>query len=124
MAPPGRSHHLGLDLGATNVKWVVVERAGKSWSILERGQFPTSAGDGADAVMERMTAQAERGRAAWPGLETVGVGVPGLYDAATGTTTFLPNLPPGWERRQVVGPMQARIGLPVRLVNDVHHLGV
>ena len=124
MASHGRSRHFGLDLGATNVKWVVVERAGNDWSILERGQFPTSASDGADAVMERMTGQAEQGRAAWPDLATVGVGVPGLYDAATGATTFLPNLPPGWEQRQVTGPMRARVGLPVRLINDARAFGL
>jgi glucokinase len=120
----GRSRHLGLDLGATNVKWAVVERARDEWSVLERGQFPTAATDGADAVIDRMIRQAERGRAAWPDLSTVGVGVPGLYDAADGVTTFLPNLPPDWERRSVGGPMQARLGLPVRLINDARAFGL
>jgi glucokinase len=106
------------------VKWAVLERAGDDWSVLERGQFPTSAADGADAVIERMTGQVERGLAAWPDLATVGVGVPGLYDAADGVTTFLPNLPPGWERRPVAGPMRARLGLPVRLINDARAFGL
>lgn len=120
----GRSRHLGLDLGATNVKWAVAERAGDDWAILERGQFPTSAGDGADAVIERMADQAERARSAWPDLRTVGVGVPGLFDAELGIATFLPNLPPDWERRPVAGPMRDRLGLPVRIINDARAFGL
>jgi glucokinase len=124
MASEVRSRHLGLDLGATNVKWAVLERAGDEWSLLERGQFPTAASDGADAVIERMGDQAERARDAWPDLSTVGVGLPGLYDASAGIATFLPNLPPDWERRPVAGPMRARLGLSVRLINDARAFGL
>jgi glucokinase len=124
MAPGDRSRHLGLDLGATNVKWAVLERAGDEWSVLDRGQFSNSAADGAEAVIERMSLQAERARAAWPDLATVGIGVPGLFEAATGITAFLPNLPPDWERRPVGEPMQARLRLPVRLVNDARAFGL
>lgn len=125
MAPAaGRTRHLGLDLGATNVKWAVLERAGDDWSVLERGQFPTSAADGADAVIERMAGQAEHARDTWPDLATVGVGIPGLFDAVEGIATFTPNLPPDWERRPVAGPIRARLGLPVRLINDARAFGL
>jgi glucokinase len=124
MASESRSRHLGLDLGATNVKWAVLERAGDEWSALDRGQFPTSASDGADTVIERMGDQAERARDAWPDLSTVGIGVPGLYDATEGIVTFVPNLPPDWERRPLTGPISARLGLPVRLINDARAFGL
>lgn len=119
-----RTRHLGLDLGATNVKWAVLERIGDDWSVLERGQFPTSAADGADAVITRMAGQAEQARETWPDLATVGVGIPGLFDAAQGIATFTPNLPADWERRPVAGPLQARLGLPVRLINDARAFGL
>ena len=124
MESKARSRHLGLDLGASNVKWAVLELAGGEWSTLDRGQFPTSATDGADAVIERMADAAERARGDRPDLASVGVGVPGLFDAAGGVTTFLPNLPPDWERRPVAGPMRARLGLPVRLINDARAFGL
>lgn len=120
----GRTRHLGLDLGATNVKWAVLERDGDDWTVLERGQFPTSAADGADAVIERMAGQAEHARETWPDLATVGVGIPGLFDPVEGIATFTPNLPPDWERRPVVAPLRAHLGLPVRLINDARAFGL
>jgi glucokinase len=124
MAPEGRSRHLGLDLGATNVKWAVLERGDAAWTVLDRGQFPTSASDGADSVIERMGDQADRARDAWPEMSSVGVGLPGLFDASEGIATFLPNLPADWEQRPVAGPMHARLGLPVALLNDARAFGL
>jgi glucokinase len=124
VASEARSRHLGLDLGATNVKWAILEHAGADWSVLDRGQFPTSASDGADAVIERMADQADRARDAWPDLSTIGIGVPGLFDATQGTVTFVPNLPRDWELRPMVAPMHARTGLPVRLINDARAFGL
>lgn len=124
MPDQGGSRHLGLDLGATNIKWAALERAGDAWSVLDRGQVPTGGSEGADAVIGRMMALAEHARSEWPVIGSVGVGVPGLYDAATGSTTFIPNLPPGWSGRPVAGPMGTTLGLPVALINDARAFGL
>ena len=118
------SRHLGLDLGATNVKWAALERRGDAWTVLDRGQVPTQGRDGADAVIARMSELAERARNEWPGIATVGVGVPGLYEAETGVATFLPNLPTDWAGQPVAAPMRARLGLPVSLINDARAFGL
>lgn len=118
------SRHFGLDLGATNIKWAALERSGDAWSVLDLGQVPTRATDGADAVVARMVALAEQARRDWPGIGSVGVGVPGLFDAASGVTTFLPNLPPDWIGHAVTEPMRARLGLPVELINDARAFGL
>ena len=124
MATADRSSHLGLDLGATNVKWAVVDRDDESWSITDRGQFPTAAADGADAVLQRMADLAERAVTERPVIGTIGVALPGLFDASSGVATFLPNLPPDWEGHQVVDPIHSRLGLPVTLVNDARAFGL
>jgi len=124
MPAGGTSRHLGLDLGATNLKWAVLERDGETWTSLEHGQLPTDASEGADAVLGRMAGTARQAMAGWPDIASVGVGVPGLFDADTGTTTFLPNLPPDWTDRPVAGPLEQRIGLPVRLINDARAFGL
>ena len=118
------SRHLGLDLGATNVKWAALERRGDGWSVLDRGQVPTKGEDGAEAVIARMSELAARARSEWPDIATIGVGVPGLYEAETGVATFLPNLPTDWAGEPVAEPMRARLGLPVRLINDARAFGL
>ena len=124
MLPAARTWHLGLDLGATNVKWAVVERDAEAWAVADRGQAPTAAADGADSVLRRMADLGARAVAVRPEITTVGIGLPGLFDAATGIATFLPNLPPDWERRDVVGPIRERLGLPVTPVNDARAFGL
>lgn len=118
------SRHLGLDLGATNLKWALLERQGDAWSIRDRGQIPTGADDGTDAVLDRMAGLVRETTARADAPGTVGVGVPGLYDAERGTTTFLPNLPPEWTGLPVVAELERRVGLPVRLVNDARAFGL
>ena len=123
--PPGdHTRHLGLDLGATNLKWAVLERNDETWTNLDHGQLPTDAAAGADAVLGRMAETAAQARSRWSGIESVGLGVPGLFDAEAGTTTFLPNLPPDWTGLPVAGPLSERVGLPVRLINDARAFGL
>jgi len=124
MPAAGPSRHLGLDLGATNLKWAVLERDDESWTRLDHGQLPTDAEEGAGAVLARMAATAAEARSRWPVIESVGLGVPGLYDAEAGITTFLPNLPPDWADLPVAAPLAERTGLPVRLINDARAFGL
>jgi glucokinase len=122
--PPGASRHLGLDLGATNLKWTVVELAGKTWQALDRGQVPTRVAGGPDAIVGQL---GEMGRAAmetWPGVVTAGVGIPGLYDPHQGTTRFLVNLPGDWDGRAVAAPVASVLGVPVALINDARAFGL
>lgn len=117
------SRHLGLDLGATNVKWSVIEHAGAAWRTLDRGQIRTPA-DGPEAVVAGLV---EVGRASmdrWPDVRSVGVGVPGLYDADTGAARFLPNLPGEWNGRPIAAPVGDALRLPTSLINDARAFGL
>ncbi|MBA2633476.1 MAG: ROK family protein [Chloroflexi bacterium] len=124
MSHENGSRHFGLDLGATNLKWAALERTDEAWSVLDQGQVPTRAADGVDAVLGRMAQLVEQKRMEWPGIGSLGVGVPGLFDAAVGATTFVPNLPPGWRGHPVAGPLRERLGLPVGLINDARAFGL
>jgi glucokinase len=101
---------LGLDLGGTRIKWVVLEDGGAMGS----GEVETQAADGPEAVIGRLVAA---GRDAGP-VDAVGIGVPGLFDDATGSTTFLVNVPGEWAGRPVAGPVGEALGVPARLIND------
>lgn len=118
------SRHLGLDLGATNLKWVVLEDDDGRWRALDRGQVPTGAPDGAERVIRRMADAASAACDRWPGVRTLGVGVPGLYRAADGVTTFLPNLGADWEGQPLGAPLREALGIPVTLINDARAFGL
>ena len=112
------SRHLGLDLGGTYVKWVVLESAPQGSRTVATGRADTNTTAGPVGVVDQL---AELGRAAAAkagGVATVGVGVPGLHDPATGRTRFLPNIPGDWAGIPVVDRVKAAVGLPTVLIND------
>ena len=112
------SRHLGLDLGGTFIKWVVVESTPQGTRTVATGKAATNANGGPGRVVDQL---AELGRAAAAEVgtvATVGVGVPGLHDPATGRTRFLPNIPGDWAGVPVVDPVKAALGVPTVLIND------
>lgn len=120
----GQVHHLGLDLGGTNIKWAVLARADDAWSTIGTGQAATHAEDGEHAVVARLADAARVAMAEHGETTSVGVGVPGLYDPDRGTTEFLVNFPGGWHGVPVAGPLRDALGLPVSLINDARAFGL
>jgi glucokinase len=58
-------------------------------------------------------------------VATAGVGIPGLYDPAHGTTRFLVNIPGPWDGHPVAAPVSAALGgIPVALINDARAFGL
>jgi glucokinase len=122
--PAPTSRHLGLDLGGTNIKWVVVERERDEWRVLDRDQVATAASEGPDAVVARLVEVGAEAISRSPGCLSVGIGIPGLYDPAAGTTRFLVNIPGAWAGKPVAEPVGAALGLPAVLINDARAFGV
>jgi glucokinase len=122
------SRHLGLDLGATNLKWAVVARTNVGWNTIARDQLPTRLVTDVADIPAAVTAQlgdvAAAAAADWGPLASIGIGVPGLYDPVAGTTRFLVNLPGPWAGQPLAGPVAERTGLPVYLINDARAFGL
>ncbi|HEV7603486.1 MAG TPA: ROK family protein [Candidatus Limnocylindrales bacterium] len=121
---PPATRHLGLDLGGTNIKWVAVEHAAGAWRVLDRDQVTTPTAEGPDAIVERLATVGAEAVVRNPGVATVGIGIPGLYDPATGATRFLVNIPGAWAGKAVAGPIGAALGLPASLINDARAFGL
>jgi glucokinase len=102
---------LGLDLGATNIKRVLLEND----RVVERDSQPTRSEEGVGAVLDRLVALA---REAGP-VGSVGVALPGLVDSE-GRAVLLPNLHGDWVGQTIAEPLQRALGRPVRLLNDGH----
>jgi glucokinase len=116
--------HLGIDLGGTNCKWVVLEQSDDDWTVLDRGQVMTAAADGPDAVIGRFVDIGRAARERWPELCTIGIGVPGLYDPLTGDARFLVNFPGGWRGVPIGPPVCDALGVPTALINDARAFGL
>ena len=121
---PSVSRHLGLDLGGTNIKWVVAEHEVGTWRVIDRGQVATISADGPDAVVSRLGNVGHEAMGRSTGVVSVGVGIPGLYDPVAGTTRFLVNFPGHWPGVPVAGPVGVALGLPAPLINDARAFGL
>lgn len=118
------SRHLGIDLGGTNIKWAVVEHDAGTWRTLGRDHVATPTAAGPDAVVARLASVGAEAIERWAGVSSIGIGVPGLYDATTGVARFLPNFPGAWAGRPVAGPVGDALGLPAALINDARAFGL
>lgn len=109
---------LGLDLGGTNIKTVILEAGDGGYRTVASSTAPTHADRGPAAVVDRLV---ELGRAAIEvhgPVDAVGLGIPGLFDRSTGTAVLVPNLPGPWPGHPLRDPLSSGLGVPVTLVND------
>ena len=111
---------IGIDLGATNIKVAVVDRAA---AVLAKRVAPLATDKTPDAVVDQM-AELVAGVVAEAGVAReriagVGLGSPGPLDLRNGTVIRPANLP-GWSDVPIRTILAERIGLPVTLDNDVN----
>jgi glucokinase len=110
----------GIDLGGTKIQAVVVDDDGAVQGE-SRHPTPTSGGpsDVAHAMAAAVTEAAQAAGVEPSALEAVGVGSPGVVDAAAGTVAGARNLP-GWEGSfDLRSALADALGTPVALGNDV-----
>lgn len=105
---------VGVDVGGTTVKGLVVTREGEVLRSIEGIDTPTSgsrdvAAVAADTVRDLLTGL--------PADTPVGVCVPGIVDEAAGVGVFSANL--GWRDAPLRDLVSERLGRPVALGHDV-----
>ena len=112
---------VGVDIGGTKTEAVAVDAAG---SIVAQLRLPT--GFGADAVVgstvDVITQLAALAGVEARDFESIGVGIPGAVDTASGRVTHAVNL--GLNGLDLGGELTARLGVPVRVENDVNAAAV
>lgn len=107
---------IGLDLGGTQIRAALVDRAG---NVVERQAVATAATAGPQVVADQLAAMA---RAVSEGIAAdrlAGVGIcsPGPLDAANGKIIWAPTLA-GFHEIPISEMLQERLDLPVLLEND------
>lgn len=107
----------GADLGGTTVSIALAERDG---TIVAEAKIPTDSHEGPERVLARISDQVlALADEAGSRPAAFGLGVPGLVDLKSGTTKFLPNMPPTqWRDVEVAKLVGARLGCSVNLLND------
>ncbi|MFE5671224.1 ROK family protein [Agromyces sp. NPDC056523] len=117
---------LGIDIGGTKTAAVAI---GEDGELSDQVRMPT--GFGAEAVVETAMRTVER-MSQLAGVEphafhSIGIGIPGSVDSATGRVTHAVNL--GLEGLDLGPRLAERLGVDVRVENDVkaaalgaHHL--
>jgi glucokinase len=110
---------IGLDIGGTKIEAVAVDGDDLVVSALRR-----SAGHGGEQVLDNAVRAVEElvGRLHQPVVASVGVGIPGMVDPATGTVQHAVNL--GIDGFPFGAGLEARLGVPVALENDVNAAAV
>ncbi|NIJ05198.1 ROK family protein [Frigoribacterium faeni] len=111
---------IGLDIGGTKIDAVAVDDALASRAPVHRVRL--ASGYGADEVVGNAV-EAVRHLAALTGvppqaLDSIGVGVPGVVDPATGRVAHAVNL--GLVDVPLGDELARRVGAPVRVENDVN----
>lgn len=111
---------LAVDLGATHARLAVTDLAG---TVLAEHGEQIAIGHGPQVVLDRVVEVGRRLMATagrpMADLVSVGVGLPGPVDHATGRPTN-PPIMPGWDDADVPGILSAQLHVPVLVDNDVN----
>jgi len=111
------SLHLGLDLGGTNIKVVMLTRTADDFEVMFTDSVDTAAVEGPERVTANLI---EAGRAALQRADaaTLGLGVPGRFGQTTGRVVLFPNLPGAWEGFPLRDRIRDALELETWMVND------
>ncbi|KXB63821.1 ROK family protein [Olsenella sp. DNF00959] len=113
---------IALDIGGTKIASALVTlRAGEAPLIEHYGKVPTEAKLGGQRVLGNAIESARRvAEAAVGGLDGIGVSSAGVIDPATGDVTYANEIMPGWGGTHLGAELARELGLPARVLNDVH----
>ena len=113
----GAALRIGIDIGGTKTDAVVVDERG----VMVQ-QLRLTTGYGAEAVLqtavEAVTRVAELAGLAVRDAESIGIGIPGRVDSATGWVAHAVNL--GVDGLDLGNELSNRLGVAVRIENDVN----
>lgn len=109
----------GIDIGGTKIAGVIV--AGEGTTILARGSVAAPASRGGDAMADAAAELAlELAAQAGLRLDAVGVGAAGVIDHETGTIRAASATFVDWAGFPLGPALEERLGVPVRVENDVN----
>lgn len=114
----GRPVIAGIDIGGTKIAALLVDADGR---VLERGVVSAPAGDGGDAMADAAASLVNELLArADARLVAAGVGAAGVIDPETGVVLAASDSFVGWAGYPLGAELESRLGVKVRVENDVN----
>ena len=105
---------LGIDFGGTSIKFGVVQNG----RIIRHGNVVPTRQDGEiEPMIGAIVDEILRLQQAYPALQAVGFGVPGIIEPAAGVVVNLTNVK-GWHHIPLAALISERVGLVTNLEND------
>lgn len=118
------SRHLGLDLGGSAIKGVVLEHDGESYRELCKRVVETRFDEQPAGIVAQLGEVGKALAAEAGGVDTAGTTIPGIFGLADGIAHFVTNLGGAtWEGVPVRGPLEETLGVPTSLINDARAFG-
>lgn len=113
------SYVVGIDLGGTKIKGIVVDMKG---NIISESTVPTNAADGEEAVFDRILFVIDnvinKSKKSIKEINAIGIGSPGPLDPKKGILYKTVNLP--FTYFELVKPIREKYGIPAFLDNDAN----
>ena len=117
-----KEYIIGVDIGGTNTRVAVAQRASAS-TIINNHSFITPAEEGPDYFLdvleEGIDACLEQAGLRRDQVAGIGCALPGITNATTGTAIFVSNLR-GWDGFHLAGELEKRLGMLASVDNDVN----
>jgi glucokinase len=115
------SRHLGLDLGGSAIKGVVLDDGHRE---LCKRRVDTRTDGTPQAIVAQLGEFGRALAAEAGGVDTTGVTIPGVFDLETGVARFVTNLgAESWNGVPVRAPLEESLGAPTALINDARAFG-
>lgn len=115
---PENTYFMGIDLGGTNIKAVVIDRRGK---ILVKKNIPTQSEKGVAEVIKKITTLVKnlQNELAPETILASGIAAAGAVDMQTGVCKFLTNFPSKWKDIPLAQKVNEETSVKTFLINDV-----
>ncbi|HEX8917974.1 MAG TPA: ROK family protein [Chloroflexota bacterium] len=108
---------LGIDLGGTDIKAAILDRAGQT---LWQERIATGAKEARDQVIQRLEDLVALALQHSPApIRSAGFAIPGVVDMQTGRLEKLSNFTPEWDGYLLRDDLERRTGLHISVLNDV-----
>ena len=111
------TYFLGVDLGGTNIKYVVIEIDDNKTTEVLKNQISTDATQGPEKVTANISRLISEMDAKF-NLANVCVAVPGIFDHENGNILLFPNLPGAWSHFPFKQKITELSGKTISLIND------